>query len=70
LAVSTERRQRTDHSSLSLDLCLCAALKARAARRVLTGPEEIVHVMTLAPGPAGEIAWLYVMRNPDKLQAV
>lgn len=79
--------------------------KARAARRVLTGPEEIVHVlmavwrksakdvdwslescltngmpgvirrvageidfvMTLAPGAEGEIAWLYVMRNPDKL---
>lgn len=79
--------------------------KARAARRVLTGPEEIVHVlmavwrksaqdvdwriepclangqpgvirrvageidfvMTLAPGATDKIAWLYVMRNPDKL---
>lgn len=79
--------------------------KARAARRVLTGPAEIVQVMmavwrkaatdtdwsiepcltngmpgvvrrvageidfvmTLAPGAEDEIAWLYVMRNPDKL---
>ena len=79
--------------------------KARAARRVLVGPEEIVHVLmavwrkstkesvwsiepcianatpavirrvggqidfvlTLAPNAQNEIAWLYVMRNPDKL---
>lgn len=79
--------------------------KARAARRVLIGPEEIIHVMmavwrkssqqsvwsmepcianaapavirrmdgeidfvlTLAPNMNNEIAWLYVMRNPDKL---
>lgn len=82
--------------------------KARAARRVLTGPEEIVHVMmavwrksagdgdlsiepcvangapgvirrvngevdfvlTLAPDTENRIAWLYVMRNPDKLSSV
>ncbi|MEM7330415.1 MAG: RNA polymerase sigma factor SigJ [Pseudomonadota bacterium] len=81
--------------------------KARAARRILVGPEDIVHVMmavwrksvketiawslepcianaapaivrraggiidfvlTLAPNENNEIAWLYVMRNPDKLQ--
>lgn len=79
--------------------------KARAARRVLTGPEEIVQVMmsvwrksagdgdwsiepciangapgvirrmdgeidfvlTVAPDRENRIAWLYVMRNPDKL---
>lgn len=79
--------------------------KARAARRVLVGPADIVHVltavwrksvqeadwsispclangqpgmirrvggqidfvMTLAPDQKGQIAWLYVMRNPDKL---
>lgn len=82
--------------------------KARAARRVLTGPEEIVQVMmsvwrksagdgdwsiepciangapgvirrmdgeidfvlTLAPDSENRIAWLYVMRNPDKLSAL
>ena len=79
--------------------------KARAARRVLKGPDEIVQVLmavwrksssagawsidpciangapavirrlegeidfvlTLAPNAKDEIAWLYVMRNPDKL---
>lgn len=79
--------------------------KARAARRVLVGPGEIIQVLaavwrksvqesawsiepcvtngapgiirrvneivdfvlTLAPDEAGKIAWLYVMRNPDKL---
>ena len=79
--------------------------KARAARRVLEGPDEIVHVLmsvwrkaasepgwcleparanlspaalrrvdgridsviTLAPDSSGQIGWLYVMRNPDKL---
>ncbi len=79
--------------------------KARAARRVLVGPDEIVQVLiavwrrtaieggwiiepciansapaiirrvegfidsivTLAPDAEGRIAWLYVMRNPDKL---
>lgn len=79
--------------------------KARAARRVLVGPEDIIQVyaaiwhrfadeknwtlepcisnskpglirrvegvvdsvITLAPSPKGEIAWLYIMRNPDKL---
>jgi len=81
--------------------------KARAARRVLVGPEDIVQVLmavwrrsaddqnwsldpctanggpaiirrvegqtdfilTLAPNNQGDIAWLYVMRNPDKLPA-
>lgn len=79
--------------------------KARAARRVLVGPDDIIHVfaavwrrsvteinwtiepcvsngkpglirrvdgvidflMTLAPTATGDVAWLYVMRNPDKL---
>ena len=79
--------------------------KARAARRVLVGPDEIIQVLsavwrrsaqdsnwslepcvtngtpgiirrvggdidfvlTLAPDARGKIAWLYVMRNPDKL---
>lgn len=79
--------------------------KARAARRVLVGPDDIIQVfaavwrrsvsetnwtiepcvsngkpglirrvdgvidflMTLAPSAAGDVAWLYVMRNPDKL---
>ncbi|MEL6826209.1 MAG: RNA polymerase sigma factor SigJ [Pseudomonadota bacterium] len=79
--------------------------KARAARRILVGPDDIVHVlaavwrraaqednwtlepcvsngkpgmvrrvnggidfiMTLAPAPSGDVGWLYVMRNPDKL---
>lgn len=79
--------------------------KARAARRVLIGPDDIVQVlaavwrrsvaeenwtlepcvsngkpgmirrvngvidfiMTLAPAPSGDVGWLYVMRNPDKL---
>lgn len=81
--------------------------KARAARRILTGPDEIIQVLTavwrrsaretnwslepcvtngapgiirrvggdidfvltLAPDARGKIAWLYVMRNPDKLPA-
>lgn len=79
--------------------------KARAARRILVGPDDIVHVLaavwrrstqqenwtiepcisngkpgiirrvdgaidfilTLAPTATNEVAWLYVMRNPDKL---
>ena len=79
--------------------------KARAARRILKGPEDIIQVLlavwrktsqetgwtveptmanqspaivrrtnnkietvlTLAPNLDGQIAWLYVMRNPDKL---
>ncbi|MEO0982540.1 MAG: RNA polymerase sigma factor SigJ [Pseudomonadota bacterium] len=79
--------------------------KARAALRVLEGPEDVVTVLfavmgktgglpnvrpvrangapalalldgseqemvaTLAPDADGRIAWLYVMRNPDKLAA-
>ncbi|MEM9421899.1 MAG: RNA polymerase sigma factor SigJ [Pseudomonadota bacterium] len=79
--------------------------KARAARRILVGPDDIMHVLfsvwrkvskdnnrtaeplivnqtpaialsvegkldsiiTLAPDKNGKIAWLYIMRNPDKL---
>lgn len=79
--------------------------KARAARRILVGPDDIVqvlsavwrraseetdwslepcitngtpgivrwvkgkvdYILTLAPDKDGKIAWLYVMRNPDKL---
>lgn len=82
--------------------------KARAARRVLVGPDDIVQVLmavwrrtgqqdgwsiepctanhtpaiirrveaqidfvlTLAPDENGKIAWLYVMRNPDKLASI
>jgi RNA polymerase sigma-70 factor (ECF subfamily) len=30
---------------------------------------QVDFVITLAPGVDGRIAWLYIMRNPDKLPA-
>ena len=38
---------------------------APALIRRLNGKVDLV--LTLAPGPDGRIAWLYAMRNPDKL---
>ena len=40
---------------------------APAIVRRLNGRVDLI--VTLAPGADGRIAWLYVMRNPDKLPA-
>lgn len=40
---------------------------APALVRRMEGKVDLV--LTLAPGPDGRIAWLYAMRNPDKLPA-